>query len=354
MKNKAIKQICRDALFTVFIIALCTAVALALSRVDNDNNPFASMLYILGVALIARFTSGFLYGAAASVISVLCVNYVFTYPFYTFNLSLKGYPLTFTVMLCVSVLVSAMSAQLKRQERLRFEAKNEAMRANLLRSVSHDLRTPLASILGASSVLLNDRELGRSEREEMLLGIQKDARWLTRVTENLLSVTKLNNDGVTLKTQDEVVEEIVGSATVKFRRHGDALPVMVSAPDEILLVSMDATLIEQVLINLFENVQEHAGTATRISLDIARCGERVVFAVSDDGQGLDESIIPRLFDGDIVTQGQVSADGRRSMGIGLSVCRTIVQAHGGGMSAKNNESGGATVEFWLPYGGDGQ
>ncbi len=331
---------------TLGVLLLCTGLAMLLARLDDDNNPFASCLYVLGVALIARCTTGYAYGIIASLVSVACVNYLFTYPFYTFNLTITGYPLTFAVMLVVSVIVSAMSTQLRRQEQIRFEAQNEKMRANLLRSISHDLRTPLASILGASSVLLENRSLPEAEREEMLSEIQKDARWLTRVTENILSITKLNAEGVRLKESEEVVEEIVGSAIVKFRKRKDALPVRVHSPEEILLVPMDATLIEQVLINLFENAEIHGKAATRIDLDIQRQPGRVTFTVADDGAGFPAAALPHLFDGQPADQ--PSSDGRRNMGIGLSVCRSIIAAHGGGMSARNNEAGGASVLFWLP------
>ncbi|MDD3336037.1 MAG: DUF4118 domain-containing protein [Eubacteriales bacterium] len=354
MGRKTIKDqtIWQSVALTLGILVLCTAVARLLSTLNNDNNPFAACMYVLGVALVARYTSGYWYGVAASIISVACVNFFFTYPFYMFNLSLTGYPLTFAVMLLVSVIISAMSTQLKRQERLRFEAQNESMRANLLRSISHDIRTPIASMLGASSVLLENRDLTRAEQEEMLLEIQSDARWLNRVTENILSVTKLNADGVKLQKSEEVVEEIVGSAIVKFRKRQDALPIQVTSPDDILLVPMEATLIEQVLINLFENVEAHGKTATKIDLDISRQSGRVVFRVSDDGIGFTPSALQCFQSGQPFSSGQTGEDGHRNMGIGLSVCQSIITAHGGGMSAYNNKAGGAAIEFWLPCEGE--
>ena len=200
LTNEKLAETCKDAAKTVLIIAAFTAVAMSLSRINNDNNPFAPTLYVLAVALVARFTDGFFYGIAASLASVACVNFFFTYPFHKFNMTLSSYPLTFAVMLLVSILVSAMSSQLKKQERIRFEAENEKMRANLLRSVSHDLRTPLASIIGSSSLLLEKPGLPAQERSKMLLEIQKDARWLSRVTENILSITKLSSDGVKIAT----------------------------------------------------------------------------------------------------------------------------------------------------------
>ena len=338
----------RNTAVTLFFLALCTGVAAILSTVNDDNNPFATCLFVLAVALVARFTTGYVYGIIASVVSVACVNYLFTVPFFQFDLSVTGYPLTFASMLVVSVIVSAMSTRLRRQERIRFEAQQEKMRANLLRSISHDLRTPLTSIIGVSSALLENRTLSRPEQEDMLDEIQKDARWLNRAMENILSLTKVNAGGVKLKKNEEIVEEIVGSAIVKYHKRKETLPVRVTGTSEILLVPMDALLIEQVLLNLFENAEIHGETATKIELMIQREQERVVFCVSDDGKGLSEAQLSNPFEFDPVPDGKSGVGGHRNMGIGLSVCHTVIAAHGGGMSAYNNKTGGATIQFWLP------
>lgn len=332
----------------LFFLALCTGVAALLSMVNDDNNPFATCLFVLCVALIARFTTGYVYGIIASIASVGCVNYLFTTPFFQFDLSLTGYPLTFASMLMVSVIISAMSTRLRQQEQIRFEAQQEKMRANLLRSISHDLRTPLASIIGISAALMENRTLSRPEQEDMLEDIQRDARWLNRVMENILSLTKVNAQGVKLKKSDEIVEEIVGSAIVKYHKRKETLPVQVTGTDEILLVPMDALLIERVLLNLFENAEIHGGTATKIDLCIMREQDRVIFCVSDDGKGLSAAQLSSPFDFQPAPDAQSGAGGHRNMGIGLSLCHSVIAAHNGGMSAYNNETGGATIQFWLP------
>ena len=334
----------RDALLTALIIALAIALASVLALAHNDNNPFAVPVFILAVALVARFTDGFFWGILASVAGVLCVNFIFTYPYWEFNMSLEGYPLTFFSMLVVSLTISTLTTQIKRQEQLRFEMEAEKMRADLLRSVSHDLRTPLTSILGASSVLLENEELAAADRRELLTGIQTDAKWLIRVTENILSVTRLGG-GVNLRKEPEVVEEVVGSAVVKFHASYPDVPVSVARPSRILLAPMDATLIVQVLINLLENAVLHGG-ATHIQTRISLEGDRVSIAVEDDGRGIAPALLPHVFEAGFTTRGD--ADGRRSMGIGLSVCRTIVRAHGGEITASNLPGGGGCLRFWLP------
>ena len=336
-----------DALISFGILLAATLISLALSKIHDDNNTFSMSLYILAVALIARFTHGYIHGIVASLVSVVCVNTIFTHPFWEFNMSITGYPLTFLSMLLVSLIISALTSQIKRQEQLRYEMEAEKMRANLLRSVSHDLRTPLASILGASSVLMDADASTNVNRDEMLRQINREAKWLIRVMENLLSVTRFSGGSVSLKKDTEVVEEIVGSSIVKFRRNNPTISVSVTKPEEILLAPMDATLIEQVLLNLFENVVAHGENASHIEVTIARAGNHAVLSVEDDGVGFPDSLLKSVFDGRAMLL-RSQPDGRRNMGIGLSVCRSIIRAHGGDITASNRACGGGCVKFWLP------
>lgn len=349
---KALPPFVRDSLIFFVIFAAAIGVAHTLSRVYDDNNPFATSLFILAVAVISRYTSGYLPGVIASVVGVLCVNYLFTYPFGEFDMSISGYPMTFAVMLLVSLFISTLTTQIKKQEQLRYEAEKDKMRANLLRSVSHDIRTPLTAIIGSSSVLAEPNALSPEEHAELARGINRNAIWLLRMTENILSVTRFNDDGVVLEKTDEVVEEIVGSAITRFRKtSSNSIPITISAPEEILLAPMDATLIEQVLLNLMENVVQHAKAATAIHIQIEQAPGRVQISVADNGAGLPKQLLPVLFDG---YEAMVSehADRNRRMGIGLAVCRAIIRAHGGEISAENQPVGGAVFRFWLPIGGE--
>ena len=347
MKEKNRKRVLRNTLIVAGILSAAILLSMALSNIHDDNNPFATPLFILAVAMTARLTDGYIYGIAASVVGTLCVNYMFTYPFWVFDITLTGYPLTFAMMLVVSIIISALTTQIKRQEELRFEADHEKMRANLLRAVAHDIRTPLASILGASSAL-RDQVLPPDDQKTLLDGIHRDAQWLVRVTENLLSVTRFSGGQVELKKTDEILEEIIGSAIVKYHRMPNALPVEVDHPEHIALVPMDGMLIEQVLINLFDNVSDHGEYATQIWLHISYEPDRVVIRVEDDGKGISEKQRDKLFDGSAYDTVQNNADGRRNMGIGLSVCRSIVRAHGGDMKADASRHGGAALIFYLP------
>lgn len=346
------KNLWHDLFFTVLILGIAVAVCSVLSRVHDDNNPFAVLIFVLAVAIVALVTNGYGWGVAASVIGVFCVNYMFTYPFFHFNMSITGYPLTFIVMLVVSVVISTLTTRVKQSERLRYEVESEKLRADLLRALSHDLRTPLASIDGADSLLLEQPDLSEEERRSLLEQIRRETRWLTRITENMLSVTRIAGEKVNLHRTDEVVEEIIDSAVMKLRRNSAALPVTVVRPPEILTAPMDATLMEQVILNLLENAVNHAAGATRIWVTLTRQGQTVMIAVEDDGQGFPPEMLPGLFERRLLPQSGSRPDGRRGLGLGLTLCSAIVKAHGGRITAENRPEGGAMVCLWLPAGTD--
>lgn len=334
-----------DAFLTLMTFAAVLMISFPLSTLVHENNDFATPVFILAVAIIARYTEGYLYGVTASVLAVLLVNVIFSYPYWRFNMTLVGYPLNFAAMLVVSIMISALTAQNKRQAQYQLEADMEKTRANLLRSVSHDIRTPLTAIIGSSSLLLENDRLSPEERQELLSSIHQDARWLSQITENILSITKISGDRVELKQEPEVLEEIIGSAIGKFRKHYPTMPVTVRKPDEILLASVDPMLIEQVLLNLMNNAVIHGKTTSCVTLVMQEQGDDIAITVSDDGQGIPESVLPHLFDGSATSTRQ--ADAQRNMGIGLSVCRTIIAAHGGRIHADHTPQG-ASFTFTLP------
>lgn len=214
---KRMPQWLRDTLMFILIMGCAVAVCELLSVCYDDNNPFATSVFILAVVLVSRFTTGYWPGILASAVGVVSVNYLFTYPFHEFNLTIDGYPLTFAVMLVVSVLVSTLTTQIKRQEQLRYEAERDRMRANLLRSVSHDIRTPLTAIMGLSATV-EESETLTDEGRGMVEEIHQNAQWLLHLSENILSVTRFCDEGVVIEKSDEVVEEIVGSAIRRFRK----------------------------------------------------------------------------------------------------------------------------------------
>ena len=352
VKSEAEKEKMKaNLLRSVFgILAVAAAVCTLLTHM-GDSDSAVPMVFMLAVLLVARLTDGFLFSLVATVVSVIGVNYAFTYPYFAFNFTITGYPLTFVTMFAVSIVVGMLTDQVKRQERVKSEAEKEKMKANLLRSVSHDLRTPLTSIIGSSSAVLENYDQFSDEVKKDLIGhVRDDAQWLVRLVENMLSITRFNEGAVQIDKVPQAAEEIAAEAVGKFKKRFNTLPVRVSVPDELLMVPMDATLIEQVLINLMENAVLHAEGATEIELRIRREGGLAQFSVLDNGAGIEPAVLPKLFEEMFPHAGELRGDGRRSMGIGLSVCMSIVRAHGGTMKAKNRATGGACVSFVLPMG----
>ena len=487
----------------VYMIATCFALLLNQASVMNDN---IFGVYMLGVALISFMTSGYIWGILASIGGVIGVNFFFTFPYFALNFTITGYPITFSIMLLMSVLVSALTAKVKKAaaisatgkkraetlnemstailtavdvdtiigmaadsfheanqcsvvlylgspmedikhvvrasnekdeqffssilekqvacrafeecrpvgaeienatrnckgtyfpiateekkygvvglifddtklllddtfsfinvmisqtilalekqqanekaQKILLETEKEKMRSNLLRAVSHDLRTPLTGIIGSATTLLeNGDEIGEETSRKMLTDIQHDAEWLVHMVENLLSVTRISGGTATLKKQEEIIEEVVSEAVSRIRKRFPGSCINVEVPEEVLLVPMDATLIEQVLINLMENAIRHSGSTLPISLKVSKKKSGAVFTISDHGKGIDPSRIPDIFDGN---PQKGSSDSTRGIGIGLSICKSIILAHDGNIFVKNNLDGGASFSFVLPMKG---
>lgn len=352
--SKTLKKIfpltIRDGLISLAIFVAATATCFLL-HFAGTKGEYVSMIYILAVFLISRYTNGYFYGTLGSFLSVLAVNFFFTFPYFYFNFTLSGYPLAICCMLAVAVITGTMTTQIKYQGFLSLEAEREKTRSNLLRAVSHDLRTPLTSILGASSAIAeNDDALTKQERLKLLSEINEEALWLIRMVENLLTVTRIDGEhsGAKINKTPEAAEELVAEAVFKFKKRFPEQEVSVKVPPELLMVPMDAMLIEQVIINLLENAVLHSECSKPIELVVAEAAGFAVFEVCDNGRGIDKELLPHIFNGHYRQEYEANGDSRRSMGIGLSVCNTIISAHGGVMTARNRLLGGAVFRFTLP------
>nr|WP_325183466.1 ATP-binding protein [uncultured Oscillibacter sp.] len=335
----------RDLALTAAIFSCAVAVCFFLQNAGVIEG-FAPPVFVLAVLLVSRLTTGYLFGLLAAVLGMVCVNFVFTYPYWAFNLSLAGYPLTFFTLLTVSLITCTLTAQAKRQAKLLAESEREKMRANLLRSVSHDIRTPLTSIVGSTSAVLENPGLSDREQRELLESAREEAQWLIRVVENLLSITRMGDDQAPITKEPEPAEEVLGAAAQKFRRRFPQVGVTVSAPEDLLMIPMDPILIEQVLANLLENAAVHGG-ASHIALSLEPEGDFARITVRDDGGGIPKGELDRLFDGRLKASPASGGDEKRNMGLGLSVCRAIVLAHGGTIQARNLPQG-AEFSFRLP------
>lgn len=236
----------------------------------------------------------------------------------------------------------------RRREEAAIWAENEQMRADLLRSISHDLRTPLTSISGSARVLMTGSETIQEDRkQELYTGIYEDSVWLIDLVENLLSVTRMEGGGVSLHIRTELVDEVIGEALRHVNDKSVAHMIRVEQEDVCLPARMDARLIVQVIVNIVNNAVKYTPPGSEIVIRAARRGNFVEFEIADNGGGIPEEAKPHIFEM-FYTASTAAAGSRRGMGLGLALCKSIVQAHGGTISVRDNVPHGAVFVFTLP------
>ena len=278
----------------LYLVAVMCCLLLRSFDMHNDTS-YVAMIFLLDVFLTAYWTDGYLLGIIMAVVGVFSVDIIFTYPFWHISFTLTGFPLTFLVMMTISILTATVTSRAKQTEQVRREADREKMYADLLRAVSHDIRTPLTGIVGATNVLLEqDGGLTQEQRQQLLRSTNEDAQWLIRIVENLLSITRISSEEAKVKKEPEPAEEVIESAVAKTHKHYPEVDIRVHLPDELMMVPMDPLLMEQVLVNLMENAVIH-GETHHIDVTLSSEGNCAVFTVADDGRGIPQHLLPRLF-----------------------------------------------------------
>lgn len=491
------KQVLRNAAITVGIVALATLVSFAFRVLLHLNESSYIITYMLSVLFVAYLTQGYAYGVIASFFSVLVFNFFFTEPYYTLMTYSPEYPITFAVMMIVSLITSTLTTRVKaetqraelrekrmrmlyqlerdllaiesisevakvvakdvaqlfgtsimvtvsdpngqldsgyiegedvfnssiersasfeafrsgnacgtgtslfggsrayfqpikgqhgvlgvigialesgsqlpegqrgfpeiigaqialvierehlyeRQQRAQLEIERERLKSDLLRSVSHDLRTPLAGILGAASTVIeNYDQLADDIRKDFLQEICADAEWLNHLVDNILSMTRFSEGKVVLKREMEAVEELVAGAVLRIKKRTQKKEINTSIPDELIMIPVEGILIEQVIVNLLDNAVKHTPENAKIQVTVERKGGEIIFSVLDNGPGIGEAELPFVFDRFYTSAKQA----RRGFGLGLAICKSIVEAHGGKITALNDPKGGALFRFTLP------
>jgi two-component system sensor histidine kinase KdpD len=295
-------------------------------------------------------------GAAilASVLAVAAFDFCFTHPYLTLVVNDRQYILIFAVMLVTALTISSLTHRVREHaesaRRAWERAEAEFLRNTLLSSVSHDLRTPLSLITGAASSLVEtEHRLSPDQQAERLGTIYSQAQRMESLVSNLLEMTRLESGGLELRKNWQHLQEVVGSTLRHVTKRLDGRAVTTSIPSDLPLVRIDDAAIQQVLTNLIDNAIKFAPGPTPIELSARASGHEVVVEVADRGSGLPAGAESRIFDKYFRAHG---ANGgiARGIGLGLAICKGLVEAHGGRITAVNRVGGGAVVSFTLPCG----
>ena len=312
------------------------------------------IVYMLSVLMTSRFTKGYVFGLTASVIATFLFNWLFTRPYYSFAGYNPGYLITFVIMTITAIFTSALTTRVKedavRAQEKEAEIEQERYRGNLLRAISHDLRTPLSGIMGTSEMLI-----GMTDKDdpchEMAAGIHKDADWLHSLVENILSLTRLQDGRLNIKKEPEALEEVIGGAIAVIGKRAPEHEIQVEMPEEFLLIPMDARLMEQVFVNLLDNAVKHSGPEEPVTVSVKAPEHEgmVTITVEDRGEGISEEDLPKIFE-TFYTSSTRETDSKQGIGLGLAICDTIIKAHGGTIKAGNRPDGkGAVFTFTVPW-----
>ncbi len=336
---------------TVVLQVATTALAMALDALGFSEATLV-IVFVLGVLLTAVLTTAAPYGLAAAVLSILCFNYFLVAPRFSLQVEGPDVPGTMAVMFAVALVASYLATELRASAQTSAQAmaraQSEQLRADLLRSVSHDLRTPLTAIAGNADMLLDQSAaLDEGQRRRLERDIRDDATWLTNVVENLLTVTRLEGGAVSLKREVELVNDVVEEALVHVSRDADQHAIAFEPSRELLVARMDAQLMVQVVVNLVNNAIMHTQPGSHIVVRVAEADGMAQVLVADDGPGISDADKPRVFDA-FYTSNRPVADGRRGIGLGLPLCRTIVEAHGGALGVRDGDPCGAVFWFSIP------
>ena len=267
---------------------------------------------------------------------------------------INGNPLdSFETSIVLSILGECALAienfrNIKEKENAAVLAKNEQLRANLLRSISHDLRTPLTSISGNAGILISNSGDMTEEQKMMLYNdISDDAMWLINLVENLLSVTRIDDGTMKLNLNTELVSDVIEEALVHIKKRQKMHRIKVNQQDEFIMAKMDARLIVQVIVNIIDNAFKYTQENSEIEVTVKKDKEMVIIDIADNGPGIPDESKDRIFDM-FYTAKKGVADSRRSMGLGLALCKSIVNAHGGEITVKDNKPQGTVFSFSLP------
>lgn len=347
MQKNKYRQILQDFLFSILLMFIFFIISLWIETAFNAYSAIPAF-FTLAVFLVSQMTNGYIYGILASFISVLALNYAFTFPYFKFNFTIPENLVSAVIMLIITIMTSAMTTKIKQQEKIKAETEKEKMKANLLRAVSHDLRTPLTTIYGSSALIADQHDaLSKEQCIDLARGIKEDSDWLIQMIENLLSITRIDSDSVEIHKSPIVLEELIDATIIKYKKKYPDAPLEVTIPDDFVSIPMDAVLIQQVLFNILENAVIHAKGMTRLNLNVLVENDQALFEIIDNGCGIDKEHLSSIFSGYFEKKGMHVDAQKHNMGIGLSACAAIIKAHGSTIHVENLRSGGCRFYFHL-------
>lgn len=310
------------------------------------------LIYVLAVLMIAWYTNSFLWGSVAAFLGTAAFNFFFTQPTFTLSVYDSDYFLTFLCMTAVAVFSAALTLQAKKYAAQvymeRRQTEQEQYRANLLRSISHDLRTPLMGIMGTSEQIM-DMSVENDPRRALAKDIYQDADWLHSLVENILGLTRLQDGRVNIRQSAQALEEIIGSAVSQIEKNHPGYEIDVRLPETYIEIMADARLLSQVFVNLLDNAVKHTPQDGEIEILVnEKDDKKVEILVEDRGEGIAPADLPHVFEL-FYTTVEKGADVRPGIGLGLAVSKLVVEAHNGTIEAQNRKDGsGAVFRITLP------
>ena len=340
-----------DIIKSVGMIILASVIGFGFWKLGMSESNII-MVYILCVQITSVITTHQVYSLIASVVSVFVFNFLCTEPRYTLLAYDKDYPVTFITMFVAAFLTGSLSIRVKKQAKqvadAALVAQKEQLRSNLLRSISHDLRTPLTSISGnASNLLSNGEKFDVETKKQLYSDIYDDSMWLITLVENLLSITKIEEGRLNIRLQAEMLDEIITEALQHISRKKEEHKISFQTSEDFILVKADARLIMQVIINIVDNAFKYTQKGSEITITTQKMKDKAVVRIADNGPGIPDDIKPLVFDM-FYSGAKNMADSRRSLGLGLALCKSIITAHGGELELSDNMPHGAVFTFSLP------
>ncbi len=352
MLNKT-KKILKTYAKSLGLIGLTSLAGEFIQRHVEPTNLI--MLYLLAVVIAASFWGR---GPAifTSLISVLVFDFLFIPPRFTFSVNDAQYLLTFAGLFIVGVVISELTAKTRnraleasrRENQIELLKAKEKLQAAVLSSISHDVRTPLVSITGALSSILNDKQLDKNTEEELLKTAFEESTRLNRIVENLLDMTRIEAGALQISWQPAEIRDVVGVALEQLKRSLGERKVHIDIPRDLPEVRIDFVLMARVLANIIDNAVKYSPPDSTVHISAQKAGDNLCLRVRDRGFGIPEKDLPNVFNK--FYRGE-RAEKIPGTGLGLSICKGIVEAHKGKLRLESVEKQGTTVIIELPLAG---